>query len=149
MKPRLDIARLAPELFHAVTDLGDAVRKSGFDSQLLHLIRVRASQLNGCVYCVDLHVREALADGLSPQLLHHLAVWRESPLFDERQKAALQWTESITLIAQTGVPDSAFAAVKAAFTETEIAQLTIAISTINAWNMITASSRMQHPAPKR
>lgn len=147
MQPRMNIAKLAPELFRAVVALEDAVRKSGFDGQLLHLVRLRASQINGCTYCVDLHIRESLADGLNPQLLHHVSVWRESSLFDDRTRAALEWTESVTLVAQTGIPDAAFEAARAVFSETEIAQLTIAISMINVWNRIAVSSRLQHPVP--
>lgn len=147
MQPRMNIAKLAPELHRAVLALEDAVRKSGFDGRLLHLVRLRASQINGCAYCIDLHVKESLADGLDPQTLHLLPAWRESPLFDARDRAALEWTESVTLVAQTGVPDAALEAVRAVFSETQIAQLTIAISTINVWNRIAVSSRLQHPVP--
>ncbi|AMN47179.1 alkylhydroperoxidase [Steroidobacter denitrificans] len=146
---RMNVAKLAPELFHAVVELEDAVRKSGFDAQLLHLVRLRASQINGCTYCVDLHVKESLADEVNPMILHHVAVWRESSLFDDRTRAALEWTESVTLVAQTGIPDAAFAAVRAVFSEAEIAQLTIAISMINVWNRIAVSSRQQHPVPSK
>lgn len=145
MHPRLDIARLAPALYRAVAALDLAVQRCGLDSRILHLVRLRASQINGCAFCVDLHVKEALADGLAPQMLHLVSVWRESPFFDGRDRAALEWTESVTLAAETGVPDAAFDAVRAAFTEEEIAQLTVAIGTINVWNRIAVSSRRQHP----
>lgn len=145
MQPRLNIAQLAPELYRAVAQLDGAVKKSGLGSRLLHLVKLRASQINGCAFCVDLHVKEALADGLDPQVLHLLSVWRESPFFDSRDRAALEWTESVTLIAQTGVPDAAFDAVRAVFSEAEIAQLTVAIGTINIWNRIAVSSRLVHP----
>ena len=145
MHPRMNIAHLAPNLYRAVATLDDAVKKSSLDSRILHLVRLRASQINGCAFCVDLHVKEALSDGLDPQMLYLVAVWRESPFFDGKDRAALEWTESVTLAAQTGIPDAAFETVRAAFTETEIAQLTVAIGTINIWNRIAVSSRLQHP----
>ena len=128
-----------------VRDLDSAVRKSGLDAHLLHLVKLRASQINGCAYCVDLHVKEALADGIPPQMLHLLTVWRKSPLFSERERAMLEWTESLTLVSQTGVPDYAYDTVRAVFSEEEIGQLAIAIGTINIWNRIAVSSRMLHP----
>jgi AhpD family alkylhydroperoxidase len=148
MQPRLNIAQLAPELYRAVAQLDGVVKKSGISSRLLHLVKLRASQINGCAFCVDLHVKEALADGLDPQTLHLVSVWRESPFFDNRDRAALEWTESVTLIAQTGVPNAAFDAVRSVFSETEVAQLTIAIGTINIWNRIAVSSRLVHPVPE-
>ncbi|MFG1186275.1 carboxymuconolactone decarboxylase family protein [Xanthobacter aminoxidans] len=145
MHPRLNIAALAPELYQAVRTLDGAVTKSGLDKRTLHLVKLRASQINGCAYCVDLHVKDALADGMDAQLLHLVAVWRESPFFDARDRAVLEWTESVTLAAETGIPDAAFETVRAIFSEADIAKLTIAIGTINIWNRIAVSSRMQHP----
>ncbi|MFO1105100.1 MAG: carboxymuconolactone decarboxylase family protein [Amaricoccus sp.] len=145
MQPRLNIAQLVPDLYRAVAQLDGAVKASGLESRLLHLVKLRASQINGCAFCVDLHVKEALADGLDPQMLHLVSVWRESPFFDGRDRAALEWTESVTLVAQTGVPDAAFDTVRSVFSETEIAQLTIAVGTINIWNRIAVSSRLAHP----
>lgn len=144
----MNIAQLAPELYRAVAALDAAVGKSGLDARLLHLVKLRASQLNGCAYCVDMHVKEALASGLDPQMLHLVAVWPESPFFDDRDRAALAWTESVTLVAQTGIPDTAYETARAAFSETEIAQLTVAIGTINVWNRIAVSSRSQHPVAR-
>lgn len=145
MSARMNIADLAPDLYKAVRALDAAVTKSGLDGRLLHLVRLRASQINGCAYCVDLHVKEALADGIDARTLHLVAVWRESPLFDARDRAVLEWTESVTLAAQTGIPDAAYDVVRSVFTDSEIAKLTIAIGTINIWNRIAVSSRMQHP----
>lgn len=144
MKQRLSVPHLAPELYKAVQALDVAVRKSGIDPVLLHLIKLRASQINGCAYCVDLHVKESLADGIAAQKLHLVAVWRESPLFDDRERAVLDWTESVTLIAQTGVPDSSFEPLRQFFTDEQIAQLIIAIGTINIWNRIAVSARNMH-----
>lgn len=145
----MNVAQLAPELYRAVAALDGAVKKSGLDGRILHLVKLRASQINGCAYCVDLHVTEALADGLNAQMLHLLSVWRESSFFDSRDRAALEWTESVTLAAHTGIPDDAFDLVRGAFSEAEVAQLTIAIGTINIWNRIAVSSRLQHPAQER
>ncbi|QGM46249.1 carboxymuconolactone decarboxylase family protein [Methylocystis heyeri] len=145
MERRMNIAEAAPALYGVVRDLDLAVRKSGLDPQLLHLLKLRASQINHCAYCVDLHVRESLADGVAPQKLHLLAVWRESPLFDERERAVLEWTESVTLAAETGIPDEAWKKVRAVLSEAEIGRLTVAIGMINLWNRIAVGSRMSHP----
>ncbi|ROT95429.1 carboxymuconolactone decarboxylase family protein [Altererythrobacter sp. FM1] len=145
MPSRMNIATLVPELYHAVRALDSAVSQSGLDARLLHLVRLRASQINGCAFCVDLHVKEALADGVDPQTLHLVAVWRESPFFDARDRAVLAWTESVTLVAETGIPDATYEQVRSEFTESEIAKLTIAIGTINFFNRIAVSSRIVHP----
>ncbi|MFD2678309.1 carboxymuconolactone decarboxylase family protein [Camelimonas lactis] len=145
MQQRMNIATAAPALYKAVYGLEVAVLNSGFDKDLLHLIKIRASQINGCAYCVDMHVKEALAAGLPDRKLHLVAVWRETPLFDARERAALEWTESVTLVAQTGAPDAVYEAVRGVFSEEELARLTVAIGTINVWNRIAVSSRLIHP----
>ncbi|GHE58201.1 alkyl hydroperoxide reductase AhpD [Camelimonas fluminis] len=145
MQQRMNIATAAPALYKAVYGLEVAVLNSGFDKNLLHLIKIRASQINGCAYCVDMHVKEALAAGLPDRKLHLIAVWRESPLFDSRERAALEWTESVTLVAQTGVPDAVYESVRGVFSEEDLARLTVAIGTINVWNRIAVSSRLIHP----
>lgn len=147
MQSRMNIARLAPDLYRAVAALDDRVMACGLDRRILHLVKLRASQINGCAFCVDLHVKESLADGLDPRMLHLVAVWRESPVFDSRDRAALTWTETVTLVAETGIPDDAFALVRASFSDTEIAQMTVAIGTINLWNRIAIGSRQHPPAP--
>lgn len=144
MEPRMNVAEAAPALYAAVRALDGAVMKSGLEKRLLHLVKLRASQINGCAYCIDMHVKESLADGIPAQHLHMLAAWRESPLYSPRDRAALEWIESVTLISQTGIPDSAYAAVTTEFSPEEIAKLTIAIGTINVWNRIAVSSRMLH-----
>lgn len=149
MQARMNIAELTPDLYRAVAALDGAVKKSGLDRRYLHLVKLRASQINGCAFCVDLHVKEALADELDPQMLHLVSVWRESPFFNDRDRAALEWTESVTLAAQTGIPDAAFETARAVFSDVEIAQLTVAIGAINIWNRIAVSSRQQHPMPKK
>lgn len=145
MKPRMDIPELVPELYGAIGALNMAVKKSGIDHRYLHLVKLRASQMNGCAYCVDLHVKEALAHGLDPQMLHLVSTWQESQFFDERDRAALQWTESVTFAAQTGIPDVDYQVMLAVFSQKEVAQLTIAIGMINMLNRLGVGSRMQHP----
>lgn len=145
MKMRMNIATLSPELYQSVLALDTAVRQSGIKVEYLHLIKLRASQINGCAYCVDMHVKHALADGMSPQKLHLVVTWKESPLFDEKERALLAWTESVTLLAQTGAPDDVYNALKAQFSDVEIAQFTVAIGVINVWNRIAVSSRVIHP----
>lgn len=144
MTPRMNVAQAAPALYNAVLALDGAVRKSGIDKHLLHLIKLRASQINGCAYCVDMHVKHALADGMDARKLHLVSVWRESPIFDARERATLAWTESLTLVAKTGVPDADYVLAREIFAEEELAQLTVAIGTINVWNRIAVSSRMLH-----
>lgn len=145
MSSRMNMAGLVPDLYQAVRALDGAVMKSGLSKRDLHLLKLRASQINGCAYCVDMHVKEALADGLDPQMLHLICTWRESPFFDAHDRALLEWTEAVTLAADTGIPDAAYDTVKAVFSAADIARLTIAIGTINVWNRIAVASRMQHP----
>ena len=144
MKQRLNVSKASPDLYAAVLALDTAVKQSGIDGNLLHLIKLRASQINGCAYCVDMHVTESLADGITAKKLHLVSVWRESPLFDDRERAVLEWTESLTLISQTGAPDNAYEAVREHFSDEQIAQLIVAIGTINIWNRIAVSSRLVH-----
>lgn len=141
----MDISELVPDVYGAIGALNMAVKKSGIDHRYLHLVRLRASQMNGCAYCVDLHVKEALAHGLAPQMLHLVSTWQESQFFDERDRAVLQWTESITFAAQTGIPDVDYQVMLAVFSQKEVAQLTVAISMINMLNRLGVGSRMQHP----
>jgi AhpD family alkylhydroperoxidase len=145
MQARMNIATISPELYQSVLALDTAVRQSGIKAEHLHLIKLRASQINGCAYCVDMHVKHALADGMNPQKLHLVVTWKESPLFDAKERALLAWTESVTLLAQTGAPDDVYEALKAEFSDVEIARFTVAIGTINVWNRIAVTSRSIHP----
>ncbi|BBU59473.1 alkyl hydroperoxide reductase AhpD (plasmid) [Mameliella alba] len=149
MQPRMNIQKLTPDLFKPVLALDGAVKASGLDTELLHLVKIRASQINGCAYCVDMHVKESLTDGMNAQKLHLVATWRESPFFNSRERAALEWTESVTLIADTGAQDTSYEVVRVEFSEAEIARLTVAIGTINLLNRIAVSSRTQHPVQQR
>ena len=139
---RFDITTDTPDLFEPLVALNTAVTNSGLEPRLIHLVKLRASQINGCAYCVDMHSKEATRDGIDADTLHHLPVWWESSRFSPRDKAALAWTESVTHLAATGVPDDAHATMKEQFDTREIAALTVTISLINAWNRIGVSAHM-------
>jgi AhpD family alkylhydroperoxidase len=111
---------------------------------LIHLIKLRASQINGCAYCVDMHSKEARRDGLSEQWINLVCTWRESPVFDDRERAVLAWTESLN-IADTGAPDADFEPLSAYFTEEEITRMAVAIGVINVWNRLAVGFRSLHP----
>ncbi|WP_342643801.1 carboxymuconolactone decarboxylase family protein [Rhodoligotrophos ferricapiens] len=146
MKRRLDYTTAAPDAYKAVLALEQYVKQqSGLDRRLIHLLKLRASQINGCAYCVDMHSKEARRDGMSEQWINLICTWRESPVYDERERAVLAWTESLTNLAQTGAPDSDFEPLRQHFTEEEIAKLTVAIGVINIWNRIAVGFRAQHP----
>lgn len=146
MQPRFNYADAAPDAFRAVLALDSYVaRQSGLDPRLIHLIKLRASQINGCAYCVDMHAKEARRDGLSDQWIDLVCVWRESPLFDARERAVLAWTEALTDLPASGAPDADFEPLKAHFSEDEIAKLSVAIGTINVWNRLAVGFRAQHP----
>lgn len=144
MKPRLNYFKAAPALFQAQLALNKAVEDSGLDRGLLHLIKVRASQINGCAYCLDLHTQEARADGETGQRLHVVSAWRESPAFSAREQAALAWTEAVTLISNGPIADSLYDEVRAQFSETDLVALTMAITVINSWNRFAVSFRAVH-----
>ena len=145
MTQRLDIAKLAPEAYKAVFAATQATRKSGLEASLLHLVDLRASQINGCAFCIDMHWKEARHAGVPEHKLALLPAWREAPVFTDRERAALEWTESLTLIASNHVPDEVYRIVREQFSEAEIANLTVAIGTINTWNRIAISSRKTVP----
>jgi AhpD family alkylhydroperoxidase len=140
-EPRIDYYTAAPEGVAALRQLNAYLKKSGLEVSLLHLVFLRASQLNGCAFCVDMHSQEALRDGEQPRRLHLLVAWRDAPVFTPRERAALAWTEVVTLVADTHVPDEAFAEVRRHFEERELADLTLAVATINAWNRMAISFR--------
>jgi AhpD family alkylhydroperoxidase len=148
MKPRLDYYSKVPELMKAQLALNEAVEESGLERSLLHLIKLRASQINGCSYCVDIHAHEARADGESEQRLHLVAAWKESPLFSERERAAFAWAEAVTQISQGGVPDELFAHARQQFSEEELVKLTMAVSVINTWNRLSVAFHAIHPVRK-
>lgn len=138
---RVDYAEAFPKGLEAMLGLEAAVRSSGLEPPLLELVKLRASQINGCAYCLDMHSKDARARGEEEQRLHVLAAWREAPFYSPRERAALAWCESLTLVAQTGAPDDDFADVEAQFSPEEIAALTFQIVTINGWNRLAVGLR--------
>jgi len=145
MQVRLNPQKVAPELMKAMLALEEAVAGSGLEHGLIDLVKTRASQINGCAFCLHMHTHEARARGESEERLYLLDAWRESSFYTERERAALAWTEAVTLVAQTHVPDEAYEEARRQFGEAELVKLTLAITTINAWNRIAISFRAQHP----
>ena len=146
MTPRLtNHIRLAPDAIKALTGLEASFRTSGIEVALQHLVKLRASQINGCAFCIHMHATEARRDGESEMRLYMLNAWRESSLYTPRERAALAWTESLTLVAATGAPDADYEPVKAEFNDAEQVNLTMLIGTINAWNRIAIAFRLAHP----
>ena len=145
MKPRINHTQAAPDALKAQLAIETYVRKCGLEPSLLELVKIRASQLNGCAYCLHLHTREARAAGEAETRLHVLAAWHESPLFSERERAALSWTEAVTLVASSRVPDDVYAQARAQFGEDELVRLTLAVSVINTWNRFAIAFRAVHP----
>jgi AhpD family alkylhydroperoxidase len=145
MQPRFNFFKAAPEAYKAVSALEDYVQNSGLEKRLIHLVKLRASIINGCAYCVDMHTKEARQSGLPEQWINLMAVWKESPAYDARERALLGWVDAVTNIAQTGAPDEAYEALKAHFSEEQMTQLTVAIGVINVWNRLAVGFRSQHP----
>jgi AhpD family alkylhydroperoxidase len=138
---RLDYMKVAPGAYRAMAGLEHYLRESGLEESLLHLIKLRASQINGCAYCIDMHWKDLKAIGESDQRLYELNAWEESPFYSERERAALAWTEAVTRVAESHVPDEIYEKVSEQFAEKELADLTLAIATINAWNRLAISAR--------
>ena len=145
MSARLNPYAAAPEMIAAMTALETAVVSSGLEHSLIELVKTRASQINGCAFCIHLHTRDARAHGESEERLYLLAAWWESSLFTPREKAALTWTDSLTLVAQTRAPDADYAAMREHFDEAEAVKLTMLIGAINVWNRLAVGFRSQHP----
>lgn len=146
MNARLNFYTASPEATKAMIALDGAVHKLGLELQLLELVKLRASQLNGCAYCVDLHTSEARKGGESDRRLHGVSVWRETPFFTQRERAALAWTESITQLSLTHAPDADYEELKAHFSDKEMVDLTLAIAMINSWNRLAVGFRKQPAA---
>lgn len=145
MQPRLNFAKASEEAYKAVLALETYVQKSGLERRFIHLIKLRASIINHCAYCIDMHVKESRHDGLSEQWINLMSAWEESPIYDERERALLTWVDSVTRVADTHVPDSAYEALKAHFTEEEMTKITVAIGVINVWNRLCVGFRAMHP----
>jgi AhpD family alkylhydroperoxidase len=138
---RVDYTKAFPKGYEAMLGPEGEVRGSGLEPLLLELVKLRASQINGCAYCLDMHSKDARARGENEQRLHVLAAWREAPFYSPRERAALAWCEALTLVPQTGAPDEVFAEVREHFSEEEIAALTFQIVAINGWNRLAVGLR--------
>ena len=134
MTQRLNFAHQSPELFKKLADLSEALKGSAIEQKIHDLVQIRASQINGCAFCLDMHVKEATIHGESPLRLFHIAVWRESNLFMPRERAALAWTEAVTKLPEGGIPDELYERVRGELSEKDISDLTFSIMVINAWN---------------
>ncbi|HVY07779.1 MAG TPA: carboxymuconolactone decarboxylase family protein [Burkholderiales bacterium] len=146
---RLPYWDLSPEAVKALRSLNQQLDRAGLDPAIVDLVRLRASQVNGCVYCIDMHTREALENGETEERLDALAGWHDSPMFDTRERAALAWTESLTRVAETNAPDEDFALVSAHFSPKEISDLTFVIAIINAWTRVAIGFRQPVVNPVR
>ncbi|QOZ26201.1 carboxymuconolactone decarboxylase family protein [Bradyrhizobium sp. CCBAU 51753] len=146
-KEYIDFEKLAPDVFAAVRALGQFAAKAGLDKQLLELVKLRASQINGCAFCVQYHILQGESLGVSTDKLNLVVVWREAPQFSARERAALAWTEALTTL-PNGVSDEVYAEVSAQFSEQELTYLTSAIASINVWNRFGAAYRWT-PPPRR
>jgi AhpD family alkylhydroperoxidase len=141
MEARIDHTKVAPEALKTMLALEAYIHRSGLESSLLDLLRVRASQINGCAFCIDMHSKDARAAGETEQRLYELDAWRETPFYTERERAALAWTEAVTLISEGHVPDSVYEEARRHFSEKELVDLTMAVVSINGWNRLAISFR--------
>jgi len=142
MKPRINYAKAAPGVYDAMDALDRYLSQCGLEKPLLFLVQLRSSQLNGCAYCVDMHWKDLRAAGEKEQRLYGLDAWREAPYYTDRERAALAWAEAVTSIADGHASDAVYDAAKAHFTERELADLTLAVATINAWNRLSIAARL-------
>ena len=149
MKPRLNPYQAAPATMKALAELEAKVEQSGLEPALVELVKIRASQINGCAFCLHMHTRDARAKGEADERIYLLNAWRESPLYTDRERAAFAWTEAVTLVSETHVPDDVFEQARAAFSEEELVKLTLLVATINAWNRFAISFRSIHPVRKQ
>ncbi|HWG42397.1 MAG TPA: carboxymuconolactone decarboxylase family protein [Gemmataceae bacterium] len=141
MQPRIEYDKVAPEAIKPMLSLEGYIRRCGLEPALLELIKLRASQINGCAYCIDMHTKDARAHGETEQRLYALNAWRETPFYTDKERAALAWTEAVTRVADTHVPDEVYEQVRQHFGEKELVDLTLAIVAINSWNRIAISFR--------
>jgi AhpD family alkylhydroperoxidase len=142
MKPRINYGKVAQGVYDAMDALDRYLQQCGLEKPLLMLVQLRASQINGCAYCLDMHWKDLRASGEREQRLYSLDAWRECPYYTDRERAALHWTETVTHVADGQVPDAVYEAVRPHFSEKELADLTLAIATINAWNRLSIAARL-------
>jgi AhpD family alkylhydroperoxidase len=143
MKSRIDFARIPPQTIKPLIALDAQARAAGLEPALLELVKMRASQINGCAYCLDMHSKDARAEGETEQRLYLLSAWRETSLYSERERAALAWTEAVTLVTDGHVPDEVWAEVSPHFTEPELVALTLAVVAINGFNRLNVAFRVE------
>jgi AhpD family alkylhydroperoxidase len=148
MTTRLNSYSASPEGLKAMMGLENHLKNCGLEPALMELVKMRASQINGCAFCLDMHSRDARKQGETEQRLYVLPAWRETTLYTPRERAALEWTETLTLISETHAPDAAYEAARAAFSDKELADLTLLIGTINVWNRIAIGFRAPLPVVK-
>jgi AhpD family alkylhydroperoxidase len=142
MQPRLEAQKASPAAYHAMLALGVFVRKSSkLEPSLIEVVKMRASQINGCACCIDMHCKDARAEGESEQRLYALSAWRETPFFTDRERAALAWTEAVTLVTEGYVPDAVYEEARQRFSGEELVNLTMAVVTINEWNRLAVAFR--------
>ncbi len=141
METRFDPRKAAPEVYRAMLAMESAVRSGGLERNLLDLVRLRASQINGCAYCIDMHSKDLRAEGENEQRLYLLDAWREAPFYSDRERAALAWTEAVTLLWHGHVPDEDYEEARRHFTDAELVKLTLAIVAINGWNRFAIAFR--------
>ncbi len=139
MTPRLNYHRAAPKVTHTMLSLEKHIHESGLEMSLIELVKMRASYINGCAYCVDMHSKDARAAGETEQRLYAIPVWRETPFFTPRERAALAWTEAVTLIGEHGVSDELYAEAREQFEESELVELTMVVITIGGWNRLAVA----------
>ncbi len=144
-RQRLDFKTAAPQAYAALSGVERYIQSCGLEKKLIELVKMRASQINGCAYCLDMHSRDARSHGETEQRLYVLNAWRESPLYSPRERAALAWTECLTRVATEGAPDDAYAALEAEFSPRETVDLSVLIGMINLWNRLAIGVRLQHP----
>ena len=148
MKPRMNFYQAAPDTIKALMALETQIASSGLEQSLMELVKTRASQINGCAFCINMHTQDARKRGETEQRLYLLNAWREAPVYTDRERAALAWTEAVTLISQTHAPDDVYNEVRAHFSEAETVNLTALIGAINSWNRIAIAFRAVPPAAK-
>jgi len=141
MQPRINFIKAAPGAYQAMGALEKYLEACGLEEQLLHLIKMRASQINGCAYCLDMHSKDLRAGGETEQRIYGLDAWEEAPYYTDRERAALAWTEAVTRVADGHVPDHVYEEVRPHFSEKELADLTLAVAAINAWNRLAIAGR--------
>jgi AhpD family alkylhydroperoxidase len=141
MEPRLNFFQSNPDAMKAIAGLEQQIARSGLDKPLVELVRLRASQINGCAYCIDVHTADARKAGETERRLATVAVWSETPFFSDRERAALEWTEAVTRVADTHVPDEVWEAVRLHFTPAELVDVTLLVGTINVWNRFAVAFR--------